>query len=95
MTGCLFGLLCFRTIIANLDRYDCFLRGKRISPNGPCYGYRPIVFVLFLHDIQGPDGKAQDYTWYTYNEVWEMVQDFASGLIHQSLVPEKDGVVLN
>mgnify|MGYP004662958467 FL=1 len=27
--------------------------------------------------------------WFTYNEVWERVQDFASGLIYLDLVPEK------
>lgn len=27
--------------------------------------------------------------WLTYNEVWECVQDFASGLIYLDLVPVK------
>lgn len=33
---------------SNSCRYDCFLRGKHISPDGPCYGYRPIVRTLLL-----------------------------------------------
>lgn len=64
-------------------------------------GLVPMVLVMAIdllysfysyYYMYGPDGKAQDFKWYTYNEVWEMVQDFASGLIHQNLVPEKDGV---
>ena len=31
---------------------------------------------------------AGDYVWLTYNEVWERVQDFASGLLKLDLVPE-------
>ena len=35
---------------------------------------------------------AGDYVWLTYNEVWERVQDFASGLLKLDLVPERYGV---
>ena len=33
-----------------------------------------------------------DFKWYSYNEIWEMVQDFASGLIHLNLLSEIEGV---
>ncbi|KAK8803494.1 hypothetical protein WA158_001188 [Blastocystis sp. Blastoise] len=60
--------------------YDCFQRGKRLSPNGPCYGYRPVV-----------DGVAQDYKWETFNEFWERIQNFGSGLKYLNLVPANCG----
>lgn len=75
-----------------LPRYDCFMRGKRLNPDGPCYGYRPHVILCAFPHLQDENGNALDYKWYTYNEVWEMIQNFASGLLHYDLVPEKDGV---
>ena len=51
-----------------------------------------LYFLFSWFNLQGPDGKAGDYKWYTYNEFWEKIQDIASGLIYQNLVPEKDGV---
>ena len=65
------------------------MRGRRISPDGPCYGYRPIVLVHERLLTPRIPGKAGDFVWFTYNEVWERVQDFASGLIYLDLVPEK------
>lgn len=68
------------------------MRGKRLNPDGSCYGYRPYVILCAFHHLQDENGNALDYKWYTYNEVWEMIQNFASGLLHYDLVPEKDGV---
>lgn len=47
---------------------------------------------MIVANAQEENGEAGDYKWYTYNEFWEMVQDFASGLLHLDLVPETDGV---
>ena len=54
----------------------------------------PLYVLSSSFIMKGPDGKAQDFKWYTYNEFWERIQDFASGLIFKDLVPEKDGVWL-
>ena len=66
-----------------MNRYDAFNRGKSISPNSPCYGYRPVE-----------NGVAGHYTWLTYNEVAEKAKDFGAGLFHRDLVPAQDGVVV-
>ena len=68
------------------------MRGKRTNPNGQCYGYRPHVVLCVFDHLQDEEGNVLDYKWYTYNEVWEMIQDFGSGLLHYDLVPEKEGV---
>lgn len=64
-----------------MSRFDAFNRGKSISPNSPCYGYRPVE-----------NGVAGHYTWLTYNEVAEKIKDFGAGLFHRELVPVQDGV---
>ena len=80
------------SLCSPLRRYDCFMRGKRTNPNGQCYGYRPHVVLCVFDHLQDEEGNVLDYKWYTYNEVWEMIQDFGSGLLHYDLVPEKEGV---
>lgn len=46
-------------------------RGVELNPKGNCLGTRQLV-----------DGKAGDYVWQTYEQVYERILNFASGLLH-------------
>ncbi|KAJ1127182.1 hypothetical protein NDU88_005585 [Pleurodeles waltl] len=52
--------------------YEVFVRGRRISENGPCLGSRK---------------PKQPYEWLTYKEVSERAECLGSGLLHQGCVP--------
>lgn len=53
--------------------YEAFLRGKRVSENGPCLGHRF-------------EGKG-DYVWSTYAEILHKAQCLGSALIDRGLKP--------
>lgn len=59
--------------------HECFKRGLRVSQNRPCLGTR--------------NGPNREYTWLTYNEVYEMAKAFGSGLIEEGLKPGTDTIV--
>lgn len=47
--------------------YECFQRGKRVSNNGPCLGWRT--------------GEGEPYQWMSYEEVETKAKNIGSGLI--------------
>ena len=52
-----------------------------------------LLYVFpFLFHVKDSEGNPGDYQWLTYNEVWERVQDFGSGLLGLNLVTESYGV---
>ncbi|KAK8814106.1 hypothetical protein WA158_007968 [Blastocystis sp. Blastoise] len=57
--------------------FDNFHHGLSINPNGNCMGFR----VVDIH------GQAHEYFFLTYIQIWERVQNFASGLLYYELVP--------
>ena len=54
-------------------------------------GVLSFVHWCFSH-LQDEAGNPGEYTWLTYKEFWERVQDFGSGLLHLNLVAESYGV---
>ena len=58
----------------------------------PATASDPRCPLLFMRHAYDENGKAMDFKWYSYNEIWEMVQDFASGLIHLNILSEIEGV---
>lgn len=50
--------------------HQSFRRGARVSETGECLGFRPI----------GPDGKAGDYEWISYQQAICRAENFAAGL---------------
>lgn len=56
--------------------YECFLRGKRISGDEKCLGART--------------GPNREYEWMTYNQVYDRVQAFGSGLLALGIKPGQD-----
>ncbi|XP_070544935.1 long-chain-fatty-acid--CoA ligase 1-like [Ptychodera flava] len=56
--------------------HDAFMRGRRLSGDKPCYGWRP-----------GPD---QPYQWMTYNETYDVAKNIGSGLVHIGCKPQAD-----
>lgn len=52
----------------------------------------PLYALPFLSHVKDSEGNPCDYQWLTYNEVWERVQDFGSGLLGLNLVVESYGV---
>ncbi|KAK8792860.1 hypothetical protein WA158_005024 [Blastocystis sp. Blastoise] len=58
--------------------YDNFQRGLKLNPNGPCMGYRPL----------DAEGKALPFKFFTFTEIWQRIQNFASGLLYLDLVPK-------
>ncbi|XP_051784397.1 long-chain-fatty-acid--CoA ligase 1a isoform X1 [Erpetoichthys calabaricus] len=55
--------------------YEMFLRGLRVSDNGPCLGSRK---------------PHQPYEWMSYQEVADRAEFFGSGLIYKGLKPGPD-----
>ncbi|XP_060076786.1 long-chain-fatty-acid--CoA ligase 1-like [Ylistrum balloti] len=51
--------------------YDCFQRGLRVSNNGPCLGART--------------GRAGEYEWLSYQQVYDRANAFGSGLLEIGL----------
>lgn len=49
-------------------------------------------YLFHIVDKQDANGKPLGFKWQTYNETWEMIQNFASGLYHEDLVPKRDDV---
>ncbi|XP_076446750.1 long-chain-fatty-acid--CoA ligase 5-like [Babylonia areolata] len=56
--------------------YECFLRGKRISGDQKCLGART--------------GPNREYEWITYNQVYDRMQAFGSGLFSLGIKPGQD-----
>ncbi|XP_077865938.1 long-chain-fatty-acid--CoA ligase 5-like [Saccoglossus kowalevskii] len=56
--------------------HEGFLRGRRLSGDEPCYGYRP--------------DSDSSFKWLTYNEVFDIAKDFGAGLIHIGCKPQPD-----
>ena len=48
--------------------WEIFQRGRRVSNDGPCLGWRP--------------ANGEPYSWLSYSQVEEMGRDFGAGLIH-------------
>ena len=48
--------------------WEIFQRGRRVSNDGPCLGWRP--------------ANGAPYSWLSYSQVEEMGRDFGAGLIH-------------
>ncbi|XP_077999340.1 long-chain-fatty-acid--CoA ligase 1-like [Glandiceps talaboti] len=59
--------------------HEGFMRGRRLSGDGECYGWRP-----------GPD---EPYQWLTYNETFDRSKDIGAGLIHLGCQPKTDTYV--
>lgn len=49
-------------------------------------------YLFHIVNNQDANGKPLGFKWHTYNETWEMIQNFASGLYHEDLVPKMDDV---
>uniref|UniRef100_A0A3Q2P0K1 Long-chain-fatty-acid--CoA ligase n=1 Tax=Fundulus heteroclitus TaxID=8078 RepID=A0A3Q2P0K1_FUNHE len=48
--------------------YECFVRGARVSDNGPCLGFRK---------------PKQAYEWMSYNEVMKRAENLGSAFLHK------------
>ncbi|KAK8807200.1 hypothetical protein WA158_003959 [Blastocystis sp. Blastoise] len=59
--------------------YEQFLHGVQLDEKHKCLGYRPVV-----------DGVLQEYQWFNFHEVSEMIKNLGSAMIHEQLVPEND-----
>ncbi|KAF0683809.1 Aste57867_24193 [Aphanomyces stellatus] len=57
--------------------YELLKRSVASNPTGNCLGHRPL-------DV---DGKAGPYVWESYAQVHTRIQHFASGLVHEGIVP--------
>ncbi|XP_061491980.1 long-chain-fatty-acid--CoA ligase 5 [Rhineura floridana] len=55
--------------------YECFKRGRYISENGPCLGYRK---------------PKQAYQWLSYQQVLDRAEYLGSGLLHKGCKPSSD-----
>ncbi|XP_048361305.1 long-chain-fatty-acid--CoA ligase 5 [Sphaerodactylus townsendi] len=55
--------------------YECFKRGRYVSENGPCLGYRK---------------PKQPYQWLSYQQVLDRAEYLGSGLLHRGHKPSPD-----
>nr|XP_056705269.1 long-chain-fatty-acid--CoA ligase 5 [Euleptes europaea] len=55
--------------------YECFKRGRYVSENGPCLGYRK---------------PKQPYQWLSYQQVLDRAEWLGSGLLHRGHKPSPD-----
>ncbi|XP_071503714.1 long-chain-fatty-acid--CoA ligase 5-like [Diadema antillarum] len=56
--------------------YEGFLRGERVSNDGPCLGWRT--------------SPTSEYTWMSYSEVRKQAEYFGSGLLARGFEPSND-----
>lgn len=59
--------------------YECFLRGRRITGDGKCLGTR--------------SGPNREYEWMSYNQVFDKIQAFGSGLSQLGLNPGQKSIL--
>ncbi|XP_033096900.1 long-chain-fatty-acid--CoA ligase 1-like [Anneissia japonica] len=57
--------------------YDAFLRGRRLSGDGPCYG----------------QSTTSGFVWTSYNEVYDLAQALACGLFSKGVVGGQDTLI--
>lgn len=73
--------------------YQAFRRGARAAATKHCMGYRPVVDRKEVVDAAGKrttETVVGDFTWFTYNEIVEKVDNLGSGLVHLDLLKPND-----